>query len=253
MPEINAEINKEINNKQDNSQFKEEDKIPEPHLKSGKYIRDVVFGANDGLVSILALVAGVAGGVANNKIILLAGIAGTIAGAISMALGAYISTKSHREYVQSEIKRERWEIDNDPEKEKKELYDFYSKKGFKGKELDNVVKVISSNKEIMLDVMVREELGLDTEPNNPLAAGTLAGAAFLVGSLPPIIPFFFEISNALLIAVIGSLIGLFILGALKTIITKKNALVLGLESIFVGGVAMAITYYVGTLFRVAGV
>jgi predicted membrane protein (TIGR00267 family) len=236
-----------------NFQFKEDDKIPEPHLKSGKYIRDVVFGANDGLVSILALVAGVAGGITNNKIILLAGIAGTIAGAISMALGAYISTKSHREYVQSEIKRERWEIDNVPEKEKKELYDFYSKKGFKGKDLDRVVEVISSNKEIMLDVMIRDELGLDTEPNNPLIAGILAGIAFLIGSLPPIIPFLFETSNALLIAIIGSLIGLFILGALKTIITKKNPLMLGLESIIVGGVAMAITYYVGTLFGVAGV
>ncbi len=228
-------------------------KKSETHNKGGKYIRDIVFGANDGLVSILALVAGVAGGVSNNKIILLAGIAGTLAGAISMGIGSYISNKSQIDFFKSEIEIERKELEEEPERELEELREIYKKKGFKGKELEKIIKVISSNKEVMLDVMIKEELGLDTDFNNPLKAGVLSGIYFIFGSLPPILPFLFNLKHPLLIAIIASLTGLFILGALKTLVTRKNLFLLGLESVVIGGLAMLLTYYVGTLFGVSGI
>ncbi|MBI5392454.1 VIT1/CCC1 transporter family protein [Candidatus Woesearchaeota archaeon] len=222
----------------------------EVHVKSGHYIRDVVFGANDGLVSIVALVTGVAGGVANNKIVLLAGIAGAIAGAISMGLGSYISNKSQIDFFKSEIEKEKRELDEEPEKEMEELKEIYTKKGFKGKDLEKVTKIISSNKRVMLDVMIKEELGLDVDFNNPAIAGVLSGIFFIFGSLVPVLPFFFNTSMALTISIIASLVGLFILGALKTLVVRQNPFKLGLESVIVGGIAMVITYYIGSLFGV---
>ena len=222
----------------------------EPHAKGGKYIRDVVFGANDGLVSVVALVTGVAGGVSNNKVVLLAGVAGAVAGAISMGLGAYISNKSQIDFFKTEIDKEKHELEHEPEKETMELREIYANKGFKGKDLDKAVKIISSNKKVMLDVMIKEELGLDTDFNNPYLAGILSGVAFILGSIVPVLPFFFQTSLALTISIIASLIGLFILGALKTIVVKKNPFELGIESVAVGGLAMIVTYYVGTLFGV---
>src|SRR3989338_8449736 len=180
-----------------------------------KFIKEVIFGANDGFVSILALVAGVAGGTSDYAIIRLAGMAGIFAGTISMGMGAYIASKSEKEMYEKEIASEKEEFNLQPKKEKEELYEIYRKKGFKGKLLHDVVKVISSNKKVMLDVMLKEELGIESDFKNPTKAGLLAGFSFFFAGLVPVFPFFLPLSHALFVSIFLTFGALFSVGAIK--------------------------------------
>ena len=119
----------------------------EGHSSAGSFIRELVFGANDGLVSNVSLVAGVAGATSDPNTVLLAGIAGIVAGAISMGLGAYVSTKSEREFRESEERRERWEIDNMPAEERAEIRQIFQERGISGPTLDAVVTQITKDKD----------------------------------------------------------------------------------------------------------
>lgn len=223
------------------------------NIPKKKFIREIIFGANDGFVSIIALVAGVAGGTSDNSIILLAGMAGIFAGTISMGMGAYLAAKSQKEMYEKEIAQEKRELKTQPKKELKELYEIYRKKGFKGKTLKDIVKVISSNDKVMLDVMLKEELGLESDFQNPINAGLLAGLSFLVSGFVPVLPFFFFIANPLTISIILTSLILLLVGAVKTIFTGKQIIVSAFETLVVGAIATLITYGVGTLFGVTGI
>jgi predicted membrane protein (TIGR00267 family) len=220
------------------------------HLNMRVYMRDVVLGSNDGLVSIFALVLGVVGGGMTLINIFLAGLAGTIAGAISMALGEYLSTKSQEEVFDSEMELEKLHIEHDFEREKEELYSIYRRKGFEGKLLDQIVEKISGNEEVMLDEMMINEFGvLEEERRSPYIAATLSGVSFTIGSLPAFLPFLFvsTISSGIILAGTLSCLALFLVGLLKGYITRFNAVKLGLENLVLGVIAGAITYYIGFL------
>ena len=134
---------------------------PEPdehNIKRGKSIREVVYGFQDGIVTVIGVVAGVSV-LGNFKITLIASIAALLGEAISMGLGGYLSTKSQNEFYQQEIAKEKQHLDQFPEHEKQEVREFYAAKGFKGKQLDDVVKVITSSKKNWLNVMIMEEFG----------------------------------------------------------------------------------------------
>jgi len=221
------------------------------HTAGGGAVRELVFGVNDGLVSTLSLVSGVAGAAVQQSVVLLAGFAGLLSGAISMAAGAYISTKSQREVYEAQVSREREELLLEPEEEKDELRTLYRLKGYSAEEAERLVERISQDQELMLESMLRDELGLmpETFPN-PWLAGLQSGGAFVVGAFVPLIGYlFFSGMTATMVSVTVSIASLFLIGVLKTLFTGLPWLRSGLEMVLVGLFATVITYLVGGLFE----
>ncbi len=228
--------------------------IPKPegaeaHAKSGKLVREVVFGFQDGIVTVIGIVAGVSV-LGNKSITVLSAIAGLLGEVISMSLGGYLSTKSQNEFYEEEIRKEQEHLVKFPEWEKQELRDFYAAKGFKGKELDAIVRILTSSKERWLDIMRDEEFGFPKERDNPLVVGGVIGMVSLLGGFLPIIPFIFQSVTAqvgLAISLAVALLSLFAVGAAKTAVTRKNWLASGFEMAAIGAVAAAATYALGRL------
>lgn len=214
-------------------------------------VREIVFGFNDGSISTLALLAGVTGGALAHGQILVAGFSGVIAGAISMAIGAYISSKSEIEHHQSEIEREKQEIEEVPEVEREEMRQIYMKKAnFTEEELNLILNRITSNKKVWLDSMMKEELGLFEEHfENPVKVGLIMLIAFIAGGLVPILPFVLlpASQTSLIVASIVTFASLFLIGVWKTTFTNKHWLRSGLEMVFVGILATVIPYLIGDL------
>ena len=131
----------------------------EPHIKESNYIRDLVFGFGDGVNTSLGIIAGVGGAIIAADIVILAALIGMFTGAKAMAVQNYLAVKSQRQILESEIKREKFEIENTPEKERQEIELIYKSKGFEGTDLKRVVDKITSNKEVWLKTMLTEELG----------------------------------------------------------------------------------------------
>jgi len=223
------------------------------HVRGGGAMRELVFGMNDGLVSTLSLVSGVAGAAVGQSVVLLAGVAGLLSGAISMAAGAYISTKSQREVYEAEVAREREELEQDPEEEKAELRTLYRLKGYSVEEAEQLVERLSQDRDLMLESLVRDELGLMPESfPNPWLAGMQSGGAFVVGSFIPLIGYlFFSGMTASLVSVGISIAALFVTGVLKTLFTGLSWLRSGLEMVMIGVFATVITYLIGSLFNVS--
>jgi VIT1/CCC1 family predicted Fe2+/Mn2+ transporter/rubrerythrin len=226
------------------------------HKRGGGWIGDAIYGANDGLGAVFGIVSGVAGATAgNNQTVLIAGLAGMLASALSMGSGAYLATKSEREIYQAEIDRERREIEEDPEEEKEELALFYQLKGFNEEESQTLADRLSKQPEQFLNALAHEELGLNQGSfPNPLVAALSAMFSTGLGAFIPIIPFFFFSGITAVIWAAGiSLVAHFAVGAAKTIITGRSWLVSGSEMTVVGAIEAVITYALGVLFHVSGV
>ena len=223
--------------------------------RGGGWIGDAIYGANDGLGAVFGIVSGVAGATGGSSgTVLIAGLAGMLASALSMGSGAYLATKSEREIYQAEIGRERAEIEDDPEEEKEELALFYQLKGFTEQEASVLAERLSAQPEAFLSALAHEELGLNEESfPNPSVAAVSAAISTAIGAFIPIIPFFFLSGlTAVLWAAGISLLAHFLVGAAKTLITGRSWLVSGAEMTIVGGVEAAITFGLGTLFHAAG-
>jgi VIT1/CCC1 family predicted Fe2+/Mn2+ transporter len=216
-------------------------------MAGGGGVRDVIFGANDGLVSILALVAGVYGAITESHVILVAGAAGAIAGAISMGAGAYLSSKSEKEVTQRERARKGIRRRRTPEEEREELVRFYQERGFKIQQAQAVADRVASEIGAREVFTIGEELGLTSEESwPPVKAATLTGLSFAIVSIIPILPFaFMEVTSAALTAVIASVATLFGVGASKAIFTRKSWLRSGAEMMAIGTLAAAATYAIG--------
>ena len=220
----------------------------ETHRAGGTFLREVVFGANDGLVSNVSLVAGVAGATSDAKTVLLAGIAGMVAGAISMSLGAYVSTKSEREFRDSEELRERWEIENMPWEERAEVRQIFQRKGITGQTLDSVVDQVTQDKDQWVEAMMRDELGFSETAPRPLMAAAVMGIAFILGAAFPVVPFTFLEGNGALIASVGATAGaLFGVGAWRAYLTAGNAWRKALEMVGLAAVAVVAANLIGRL------
>jgi len=216
-------------------------------MKGGGGVRDIIFGANDGLVSILALVAGVYGAIMESHTIFIAGVAGAVAGAISMGAGAYLSSKSEKEVTKKERDRKGLRKKQTPEKEMEELVKFYQSKGFKKLDAEAIATRVHSEMKLKAEYSIGEEIGLTSEESwPPIKAGTLTGLSFAVVSLIPILPFaFMNVKTAVLTAVIASIISLFGVGATKAIFTRKSWIRSGLEMMIIGSLAAVATYVIG--------
>ena len=223
----------------------------ERHPKAGPFLRELVFGANDGLVSNVSLVAGVAGATADPKTVLLAGIAGMVAGALSMGLGAYVSTKSEREFRESEERRERWEVEHMPGEERAEIWRIFREKGITGATLDSVVEQITRDKEQWVQTMMQDELGFPEAPPRPVLSGVIMAISFLAAAGFPVVPFTFMTGNAALAAAAGStVIALFGVGAWRAFLSGGKLWRKGLEMVVLASVAVLAANLIGRLVGV---
>ncbi len=215
---------------------------------SGETLRNVVFGANDGLVSNASLVAAVAGATAESKTILLGGLAGLAAGALSMALGAYISTKSEREFRESEERRERWEIEHTPHEERSEIRQIYRRKGLSGPLLDTVVEQLTKDKEQWLQLMMSEELGFAGHGPRPHRSALVMGLAFVAGATVPVIPYLFIEGLAALMTSLGlTAAALLIVGAWRAYLTGSAVWRKAAEMVVLAAAAVGAANLIGRL------
>jgi vacuolar iron transporter family protein len=217
------------------------------HVRGTGWIGDAIYGVNDGLGAVFGIVSGMAGYTGGSEVVLAAGLAGTFASALSMGAGAYLASKSEREVYESEVARERAEIEEDPHEELLELELFYQLKGFSAEEARSMAERIQKEPKQFLRTLVHEELGLSEETfPNPLRSTVSAGVSTAVGGFIPIIPFFFTVGMPAVIAsFIISTIAHFAVGASKALITTRPWWASGLEMTIVGILEAAITYGLG--------
>ncbi len=216
-------------------------------------LRAVIFGVSDGLVSNLALVMGVAGASQGvGSFVLLAGVAGLLAGAFSMAAGEYISMQSQRELFERQIELERAELEAMPEEEEAELALVYRGKGFTEAEAAVIAKRMFANPAQALDTLVREELGLDPdELGSPWGAAGGSMVAFAFGALVPVLPYVLSSGATAFVAAIAlSGAALFAVGAGVSFLTGRSLLYSGTRQVLIGAVAAVVTYLVGHLIGV---
>jgi VIT1/CCC1 family predicted Fe2+/Mn2+ transporter/rubrerythrin len=217
-------------------------------------LRAVIFGVSDGLVSNLALVMGVAGASqGEGSFVLLAGIAGLLAGACSMAAGEYISMQSQRELFERQIALERAELEAMPEEEEAELAAIYRAKGFTEVEAKTIAERMFADPQHALDTLVREELGLDPdELGSPWGAATGSFVAFAIGALVPVLPYLVTTgATAFLPAIALSVASLFAVGAGVSLLTGRGLLYSGSRQVLIGAAAAIVTYLVGHLIGVS--
>lgn len=219
------------------------------HHRGGSWIGDAVYGVNDGLGAVFGIVSGVAGYSGGGHIVLISGLAGMLASALSMGSGAYLAAKSEREMHEAQLARERQEMEEDPEHEREEMELFYQLKGFTEEEARQLVDRLLQMPERFLEVMAQEELGL-SEGMAPSPGVSAASAALstAIGALIPIIPFFWlQGVPAIVTASAVSLVAHFAVGAAKSLFTMRPWWHSGLEMTVVGAVEGAITFVLGLL------
>jgi VIT1/CCC1 family predicted Fe2+/Mn2+ transporter len=220
---------------------------------SGNALRAAVLGANDGLVSNLSLVMGVAGAELSGQAILVTGLAGLLAGACSMAMGEWLSVQSARELYQREITIEADEIAAVPEEEQQELELIYEAKGLTNDEASKVAAEVMADKAHALDALSREELGIDPEELGGSAweAAGMSFGLFAVGAILPVAPFALLTGMSAVIASLGiSVVALFLIGAAITLFTGRSVLYSGSRQCLFGLAAAGLTYSIGRLIGV---
>jgi VIT1/CCC1 family predicted Fe2+/Mn2+ transporter len=221
----------------------------EPHIgETRQYWRDIILGVNDGLVSMYLLVVGVVGGGLDPAQVLLTSLAGAVAGAISMAAGEYLATKSQDEVLEAELALERIHIKEHRGLEVGQLEEMFSDMGIADADLDGVVSAFARSDEAILNAMKALEFGfVESERRSPYRAMLVSGALFLVGSLPSILPFVIFDSNrtAIVWASVLALGGLFAVGVVKARVTRNNWLRSGLENMMIAGVGGLLAWLIG--------
>jgi VIT1/CCC1 family predicted Fe2+/Mn2+ transporter len=220
----------------------------------GNALRAAVLGANDGLVSNLSLVMGVAGAALASRQILITGLAGLLAGACSMALGEWLSVQSSRELYSNQIEIERVEIEDAPEEEAEELALIYESRGLDRETARTMAHQIMSNPESALDTLAREELGVDPDELGG-SAWVAAGTSFLlfsIGAIIPVIAFMFlSGSTAVVVSILLSTVGLFLVGAATSLFTGRGVMFSGMRMVIFGLLAAAVTFGIGRLIGVS--
>jgi vacuolar iron transporter family protein len=223
-------------------------------VAGGNALRAAVLGASDGLLSNFNLVMGVAGAALATRNILLTGLAGLLAGAISMALGEWISVQSSRELYAGQIKAEKEEIEKVPEEEAEELVLIYEARGMDGDSARKLAEKIISNKETALDTLVREELGINPQELGGSAweAAIMSFLLFAAGAIVPVIPYMFlGGTHAIVASALLSAAALFAVGAAITLFTGRSVLYSGMRQVVFGLVAAGFTFFIGRLIGVA--
>lgn len=226
------------------------------HESSGRFVGEIVYGAIDGAITTFAVVAGVTGAALSPAIVIILGIANLVADGFSMACSNYLSERANRDFIRRERNREIWEVKHMPAAEREEIRQIMKKKGLKGKTLEKAVSAITSNKKVWVDTMMSEELGLVESDKQPLQTATMTFFGFITIGLIPLLSYLLAIwfplfrAHTFFIACVMTFVALFIVGAIKRFVTKKNLWWSAFETVSVGGIAAVIAYSIGHILRV---
>jgi VIT1/CCC1 family predicted Fe2+/Mn2+ transporter len=223
-------------------------------VSGGRYIKDVIYAASDGIVTTFAVVAGATGASLSTAIIIILGFANLLADGFSMATANYLGTKSEIEYYTKEKERESWEAENMPDAEREEVRQIFRKKGLTLPLADELAKIVSSNKKAWVDFMMTEELGLTSIENvSPIKNALATFVAFAVAGFMPLlffaIPYVAKIANTFLLSIITTLVSLFIVGAVRVRVTRGKWVKSGFEVMLVGGAAAFVAYAMGYVLK----
>ena len=222
-----------------------------PHETRGaSVVRPIVFGASDGLVSNLALIMGVGAAAGNDAhAVLIAGVAGLLAGAFSMAVGEYISVRSQREILDYQVSLQRGQLADDPEAEAEILRRIYITRGLSQAEATLIVDHVMADHGLAIETFVRDEIGLSGETmGSPLAAAGSSFTAFSIGAIVPVVPYVILVGSAAFWgSLVASLVALFAVGAAVSLLTHRPPLVVGARQMLLGLAAAAVTYGIGSL------
>ena len=224
----------------------------EKHFKNSEFITDVVIGMSDGLTVPFALAAGLSGAVHDTHIIVIAGLAEVAAGSIAMGLGGYLAGKTEIDHYYAEQKREEWEVDNVPDREKEEVREIFSDMGLSPATQAIVVDEIAKDKEKWVDFMMRNELGLEKPvPGRARNSALNIGISYIVGGMVPLSPYFFTASpvDGLKISCVITVISLFIFGFFKARATGQNPLAGALRTMLIGSAAASAAFFIARLFN----
>jgi vacuolar iron transporter family protein len=219
------------------------------------YIPEFVYGGIDGAITTFAVVAGATGANLEISIVIILGFANLIADGFSMSVGNFFSTKASRDSYEKHKAVEYWEVENLREKEIQEIREIYEKKGFKGDLLEQVVAVITSDKDVWVDTMMKEELELAKDDRTPVKTAGMTFISFILIGLIPLLSYVFaslfdiQEENLFLYSCILTGIGLAIVGSMKSIVTEKNAFVGIAETLALGGIAAVLAYFVGAVLE----
>lgn len=223
----------------------------EPHVGiTRQYWRDIILGVNDGLVSIFLLVAGVVGGGLDTDVVLLTALAGAVAGAISMAAGEYLATKSQNEVFDSEIELERTHIAHFRDRELDQLRTFFADMEVADDDLDGMVAAFDRSDTALLNAIVALEFAaVDSERRSPYMAMAASGLLFLAGSATSVVPFMFAatIAQGFVWSAVLTAIGLFVVGVVKTRVTRTNPVRAGFENLVIAGLGGVAAWFIGRL------
>ncbi len=221
------------------------------HGRGGSWVADSIYGVNDGLGAVFGIVSGVAGATNNQQhYVLISGLAGMLASALSMGAGAYLAVKSEGEVYEAEIAREKAEVEENPEEEIEEMALFYQLQGFSPEESQKMAERLAEDPQQLVQAMAQSELGLSEHRfPNPWKSAASAGLSTAVGAFIPIIPFFFMSGVAAVVAAfVVSIVAHFLVGAVKSLITIRSWWASGFEMTLVGVIEAVVTYGLGLGF-----
>jgi len=226
------------------------------HKKSGlfkrfeKYLGEFVYGGIDGCVTTFAVVAGSVGAGLDSAILIILGFANLLADGFAMSIGAYLSTKSQHDNYNKHRQVEYWEVENLPDMEKQEIREIYAAKGFSGELLEKVVEVVTSNKEVWVNTMMKEELEMIKEDRSPFWIGATTYMSFILIGLIPLFIYVVDYvspleQNLFMVASILTALGFIVIGWLKTYVNQTSVLKGISETLFLGGIAAVVAFFVG--------
>ena len=222
-----------------------------PHIgESRQYWRDIILGVNDGLVSIFLLVVGVVGGGLATRQVFLTAVAGAVAGAVSMAAGEYLATKSQDEVLEAELTLDRSHLRDFRELELAQLREMFLDMGISEDDVGGVVAAFNRSDEALLNAMKSLEFGVvESERRSPYMAMVISGGLFLAGSLPSVLPFAFVTAPGfgLVLASLFTLVGLFAVGVMKASVAGTGKTMSGLENLVIAGIGGIIAWFVGDI------
>jgi predicted membrane protein (TIGR00267 family) len=210
-------------------------------------LREAVFGTQDGLISTLGALTGIAAGTRSGEAVVVAGLVIIIVESLSMGAGSYLSSKSQREYLERLLREEAEEIRSDPEKERQEIWEMYRSRGYADQEIELIAKRLMSNPKLLLEDMAHKELGIAPATlEEPLGNAFVMGTAYVVGGAVPVLPYLLlPIHTAMPVSVLGTLAALFLFGGLKGRVVKQSWWRSGVEMLGVAGLAAAAGFFVG--------
>ena len=212
-------------------------------------LRDAVFGTQDGLISTMGALLGIAAGTQSSGTVVVAGFVIIVVESLSMAAGSYLSSKSQREYLERLLREEEEAIARDPEGERREIWTMYRTRGYADEEIEIIARRLLSNKQLLLEDMAHKELGISPSTlEEPLGNALVMGTAYVAGGLVPVLPYMvLPIRRAMLLSVLGTSLALFLFGGLKGRLVKQSWWRSGLEMLTVAGIAALAGFLVGRL------